>query len=121
MQPPKCRLCGVAEWQHVCSGGAEPPRQHHGFTGSAVTRQRNKIVTTSVTPAAAVTSGVTPCAECKRLRRALKEAAAEIEALHGEVAQLKRAAAGHGARPAAVPAAERMRRMRAKRKEQQHV
>ena len=118
MKPPKCRLCGAEEWNHVCGGGAHKL----GQPLDDVTKPRDmsrKRVTPVTKPRDSV---MAPCPECERkdkqlkaAARALKEAQAEIDALHGEVAMFKRSRAGSD-KPAPMTAAERKRRERAKRK-----
>jgi hypothetical protein len=126
MQATKCRTCGQHHWERVCPN-ADRLDTKHSMKPFGVTRSRNKLpdfVTKSVTHSAAVTKerntvtkDVTP-REVPRSEPAsrVKAMQAEIEALHGEVAHLKRQLAearGGTPKPEPVPAAERMRKMRA--------
>jgi hypothetical protein len=92
MEAPVCRICGKKHWARVCAD------------------------VTSVTPG--VTSPVTPIVTVPRSVAPSKLAAAEkeIERLTGEVAYLKMLLAG---KPGATPpmtGAERVRRLRERRK-----
>src|SRR5262245_32114468 len=79
MQPPKCRLCGVAEWQHVCSGAAPAEIGRRSERGKQQARSHGGEVTPAAGP------------------KPLAVAMARIEELEAEVRQLKRQLAkAHG-------------------------
>jgi glutaredoxin len=124
MNPPKCPHCGKVEWRHLCGGqsqseiGRRFEKARSGKLPDFVTKPLHGATKPlHATPAVApdATKPVA-CPECKRLRKALKEALAEIEALHGEVAMLKRDRAGGKERPMPMSSTERARKLRAKRK-----
>ncbi len=119
MQRPKCRLCGALHYANEPHADFDKLDTKHSLRSYAT----KSVASRATRPVAtfAVASDATPavaCPECKRLRSELKkvraEASAEIEALHGEVAMLKRARAGTDKVP--LTATERSRRLRAKRK-----
>lgn len=120
MERPKCRLCGVLHYAtepHIWPDGRRThnplnpldenpsPRTKQARLPEFVTRPVTSLPVTRPVTAKSVTPRVTPCPQC-----AVWEA---------EVRQLKRqlAEAHGGGRPGAVPPAERMRLMRAKRKD----
>jgi hypothetical protein len=128
MHAPKCPVCGKVEWRHLCSGTAQSEIGRR-FEKARVTKSRNKLpdfVTKErnapVTRDAAVTREVPrsePASRVRALEKTIKAQATELEAQAGEIAQLKRMLAearGGTPKPVPVPAAERMRKMRAKKK-----
>src|SRR5262245_8664582 len=110
-QPPKCKTCGKVEWNHVCTGVAEPEMARR------VTNV-TKNVTLSQPIHASPMPDVTPVT--KAVTRALE---AENERLTAEVARLKRELAeanaklagmdGFKPKPMPMTAAERKRKQRA--------
>jgi len=89
MEPPFCKVCGKRHWSRMC----EP-------------------VTADVTQPGPVTMPVTP----NPVSRLMLER--ENEALRLEVVKLKQALSeAHGAKPLAMTGAQRVARLRAKRKE----
>jgi hypothetical protein len=99
MDAPVCRTCGKKHWSRVCSGGDD------------VTPPSPKPVTPRVT----VTETVTP-----RLVAPSRLAALEVEneALRAEIVMLKRKLAeAHGGGKAAMTGAERVRKLRERRKQ----
>jgi hypothetical protein len=109
MDKPKCRICGEKHWGN-CQGehGAPLVRRSASATPAAIARRfEANSVMPNTTPASLPEPSVTPvraCPECELLR-------AENARLQDE---LREARAG---KLASSPAAERMRRMRQRRKE----
>lgn len=100
MKPPICRTCGKSHWSRLCNGD--------------VTDDVTEPVTKPpVTPP--VTRPVTPKLVAPSQLLVLE---VENEALRSEVARLKQALSeANGSRPLAMTGAERVRKLRAKRKE----
>lgn len=140
MKAQKCRLCGhehhtwephaefdKSDTKHsMRSFSAPTPNSSRASRGVTplrnklpefVTKERNTIMKErNVTPQRNTEQREVPRSEPASK---LKAALTEIDALHGEVAQLKRALAearGGAPKPEPVPAAERMRKMRAKKR-----
>ena len=118
MQPPKCRLCGVTEWQHVCSGIAAP---------SKVERMQRPPPTPrwpASKPSVQVAKGEGAeidrlNAEVRHLKKLLAEAHAKLAMVETKNVTGNSVTINRRGRPKsgkAMTAAERLRRMRAKRK-----
>lgn len=86
MEAQRCKMCGERHWDRVCPNPPKVARTKGlpSFVTNPIAKPQTEKINRS--PMEAGTS----CPECKRLKSALKKGQAELEALTGEVAQLKR-------------------------------
>jgi len=117
MNGPKCKQCGQRHWPaDGCHGERQPSwiaRQTASVTPQLVKERAPASVTPSVTQTSVTPWPVTPCRECERLRGELDRMRDRLRQLEASMVTVMPADRVGRSR---VQAAERMRRMRQRRR-----